>query len=73
MSVTASLFSAIENILQWLDDALLHADNEEELLKSLRSFFDMRKIWVDAKKTNFFLREAPFCGCIIDQNGVRYC
>ena len=76
---TEPLFSQhadlMDKFLQWLDDFLLHAKTEEELLRALRAFFDICRefgLKVHALKTELFAKEATFCGRVFDQNGMRF-
>ena len=74
-SVTSHVFSSIPNLLQWLDDFLLHAQSEDELLGFIESFFGLCMQFgfkLHAAKCKFFLREAKFCGRLIDSAGIRF-
>ena len=75
-AVTHSAFQAARGkLLQWLDDFLLHARTETELLKYPQSFLTVCKQYgfkVHAKKSQLFLREAQFCGRLISATGVRF-
>jgi len=53
----------------------MHAASETELLERLRRFFEICRefgLKLHAEKTHLFLREANFCGRIIDSKGVRH-
>lgn len=75
-------FSDIENLtevsdrfLQWFDAFIMHAKNEEKLVRTLQRFFELCRQYdfkLHAKKLDIFLREAQFCGRIIDKDGIRY-
>lgn len=74
-SVTSCIFAEINKILQWLDDFLLHAKDEQELLKNLERFLylcDKFGLKINAKKFQLFLKSAEFCGRIIDKDGTRF-
>jgi len=75
-SCTSQIFEdLIDCLLQWLDDFLIHAKTEEDLLKHVRQFFSQcRKfgLKVHAQKSHLFLRQAGFCGRMIDGEGVRF-
>jgi len=63
------------HLLQWLDDFLMHAASETELLRRLGRFFEVCHdfgLKLHARKTHLFLREVNFCGRIIDSKGVRH-
>lgn len=74
--VASPIFSsAIDRVAQWLDDFLLHAQSEEQLLKYLElSLKQCREygLKLQARKCELFLKEATFCGRAINWNGVRY-
>jgi len=62
-------------LLQWLDDFLLHAKNEGELLNSLEKYFAVCARYglkIHAEKSEFFTKLARFCGRIISADGVRF-
>lgn len=74
-SVTAQIFSEIRRLLQWLDGFLIHAENEGELLQHLSRFFELSRrlrLKLHAEKIELFLKQATFCGRIIDSRGVRF-
>jgi len=75
-SCTAPLFEELsENLLQWLDDFLLHAKSEKELIEFLKEFFRTCRqfgLKLHAEKSQLFLRKANFCGRIIDGDGTRF-
>jgi hypothetical protein len=67
--------SDLVNLLQLLDDFLLHAATENGLLKALCAFFQICREYglrVHALKTNVFMKEATFCGRIFNENGMRF-
>ena len=74
--VTAEVFSDLtDNILQWLDDFMIHAESEEALLIILGRYLSICKtvgLKLHAKKCELFLTEAKFCGRIISEKGVRF-
>ena len=73
---TAMVFQDLsECLLQWLDDFLLHAATEPELLERLQKFFSLCAkfgLKVHPTKSHLFMKEAHFCGRIIDGDGVRF-
>ena len=75
-AVTYPLFEAIRaQVLQYLDDFLIHAKNEEQLLSIIEHFLAIcskYNLKIGAKKTNLFLKEARFCGRIISGDGIRF-
>lgn len=59
----------------WLEEFLLHAHSEHELLDTLRDLFLMcraRRLIAYLGKSGFFLREVVRCGRLIDADGVRF-
>ena len=59
----------------WLDDFLLHARNEEQLLKALLAFLEIcrdKGLKVSIKKSTFFALVVKWCGRILDKNGIRF-
>ena len=75
-SCTSQIFAELSQVmLQWLDDFLLHANSEGELLRILRRFFELCRqfnLKLHAEKLDVFLKSAKFCGRIVDADGVRY-
>lgn len=75
-SVTTPIFGeAIGNVVQWLDDFLVHSVNEGPLLDSIEMFFSQCQKYglkLHAKKCDLFLKEAPFCGRLIDESGIKF-
>lgn len=76
---TEPLFNEVpllrDKSLQWLDDFMLHAKTEEELLGALKAFFGTCQKYglkVHALKTDLFGREATFCGRVFDKDGMRF-
>ena len=64
-----------QNFKAWLDDFILFATDEEYLLRMLHRLFELcraRRLVVSLPKSKFFLREATWCGRIIDSRGVRF-
>ena len=74
--VTSEAFEGkIKRLLQWIDDFLLHAPSDKELLMDIRIFLEVCKEFgfkIHAEKSSFFLKEAKFCGKIISADGVRF-
>ena len=65
----------VKRLLQWLDDFLMYAKNESQLLEDFEAFLSVCSeigLKVHAEKTKFFMREAKFCGRIISAEGVKY-
>ena len=65
----------MKRLLQWIDDFLLHAPSEKELLIEIHIFLKVCKEFgfkILAEKSSFFLKEAKFCGKIISADGVRF-
>lgn len=75
-SVTSDAFIAIsDNLLQWMDDFMIHAKNEEGLLNKIEQFFKVCKEYgfkININKTQLFSNEAEFCGRIFTENGFRF-
>lgn len=75
-AVTADAFAELsENMLHWIDDFMLHAPSEEQLLKKIKRFLELSRkagFKLHAKKCDLFLMQAKFCGRIISKEGVRY-
>ena len=62
-------------MLQWLDDFLLHAKTETDLLNHVETFLEIcreKGLKVHAQKIKIFCRSATFCGRKIDSTGLRY-
>lgn len=67
--------SVIDKSIRWLDDFLIHATTEEELLRNIQLFFTKCRefgLKLHAKKCELFLKEIKFCGRIIGPDGIRY-
>ena len=75
-AATSLAFSELHNhMLQWLDDFLLHASTEEELLSHVRRFLEIcneRGLKIQARKVTIFTTSATFCGRTLDAEGLRY-
>lgn len=64
-----------DKMLQWIDDFLLHAPNENVLLDSIHEFLKVCREYgfkIHAEKTHFFLRKATFCGRAISSDGIQF-
>ena len=62
-------------MLQWIDDFLFYARNENELLLNLKWFFRVCQeigLKIHAEKTTLFAREVQFCGRIISADRLQY-
>lgn len=65
----------VRKFLQWVDDFLLHAANEEELLTNLGEFFrvcEELNLKLHAAKCILFSRAVTFCGRQISETGTRH-
>ena len=65
----------VDKMLQWIDDFLFYARNENELLLNLKCFFKVCqeiRLKIHAEKTSLFAREVQFCGRIISADGLQY-
>lgn len=65
----------VANILQWMDDFLIHAKTESEFLDQLEAFIRVcndKGFKLDAEKTDLCLRQARFCGRLITSNGFKH-
>lgn len=63
-----------DKLLQWLDDLLFHCPGTEELMASLREFFEICRrngIKLHAAKCQFFLKTVNWCGRRISAEGIR--
>ena len=64
-----------ENFKAWIDDFMIFAKDEVHLLGILRKFFSIcrkRRLVVSLPKSDFYRKEAYWCGRIIDANGIRF-
>lgn len=64
-----------ENFKAWLDDFMLFAKNEDQMLKILRRFFEIcrnRRLIVSLPKSDFYLKEVLWCGRLINKDGVKF-
>ena len=62
------------NVIIWLDDVLITASTEEELLEVLEQFFQQcltHRLLLSPQKSDLFLKEVRYCGRIISSTGVR--
>ena len=74
-AVLQEQFSELNNLLQWIDDFLLHATTENELLDSIELFLQICQrinLKVHAEKTSFFCKEVTFCGRVISPSGIAH-
>lgn len=65
----------VQKLIQWIDDYLLHDDDEDDLLDSLDEFLavcEENGFRVHAKKSHFFMIEAKFCGRVLADGKVRF-
>lgn len=64
-----------ENFKAWLDNYMLFAKNEDELLQVLPEFFDICREHnhiISLPKSDFFLCDVTWCRRNIDASGVRF-
>ena len=75
-SVTSEAFSVIaDHLVQWMDDSMIHAESENQLLQIIQKFLKVCKQFgfkINAKKTILFSTEASFCGRTFPKNGSRF-
>ena len=75
-AVTQEKFTTLDdNKLQWMDDFLLHADSQHNLLDVFENFLKVcnhNGFKIHAKKTSPFLKQAKFCGRLISKDGVQF-
>ena len=66
----------VQKMLQWMDDFLFHAANEEELLHNIiKSFLHVCQeigLKINAEKSTCFARKVHFFGRIISADGLQY-
>ena len=65
----------VTKLLQWLNDFLFYASNENELLDNIESFLRVCqeiRLKVHAEKITFFATEVQFCCRVISKQGVQY-
>lgn len=69
------LFASLrEHVKAWLDDFIIHAENEEKLLEVLDTFCRIcgqHGLFLSAKKSTFFTREIKWCGRVVSGEGYR--
>lgn len=69
------LENKVPNLIQWIDDFLLHAKSEDQLLYSIEKFLnacDMNAFKVHALKSHFFLASVAFFGKIISNICITF-
>lgn len=75
-AVTQKAFQGrVDMLLQWIDDFLIHAESEQELLDSLQKFFtDCEEfgLKIHAQKTELYQTSAKLCGRFIASDGVKF-
>lgn len=75
-SVTSLVFNEIDsNLLQWLDNFLLHAKSEKDLLRITTLFFSKcheKGFRVHANKTTIFSKAVRFCRRKLDASGIIF-
>ncbi len=65
----------VNNMIQWMDDFLFYAKDEDSLLQSIESFLQVCSeigLKVHAEKSTIFSQEVQFCGRIISSTGIQY-
>lgn len=58
----------------WIDDLIIHAKTESELVNALEKCFRTCKkynLFLSAKKCSFYVRTVKWCGRLIDHEGHR--
>lgn len=63
-----------DNLLQWIDDMLVHCSSVEHLMSILDKFFKIchqHNLRLHAEKCHLFLKEVSWCGRIISEQGIR--
>lgn len=63
-----------DNLLAWLDDFVVHARAEKELLDKLRCFLQIcihKNLVISIIKSRFFGTSVEWCGRLIDTEGVQ--
>ena len=74
--VTREKFAGrVDKLVQWIDDYLLHEEDEDKLLAQLEVFVKVcgeSGFRVHAKKSHFFLKQARFCGRILSDGEIKY-
>ena len=75
-AVTADTFAErVQKLLQWIDDFVLYAKTEVELLDNILEFLKVCNEFnfkVHDFKTNMFLRSAKYCGRILSSDGIQF-
>lgn len=64
-----------ENFKAWIDDFMIFATDETQLLLILQRFFEIcrkRRLVVSLPKSDFFSQQAAWCERIIDAEGIRF-
>jgi len=64
-----------ENFKAWLDDFMLFARDEQQMLQILRLFFEIcrkRNLIVSLPKSDFYLQEVLWCGRLINKEGIKF-
>eukprot|EP00737_Agarophyton_chilense_P002826 gb/GEZJ01003250.1/.p1 GENE.gb/GEZJ01003250.1/~~gb/GEZJ01003250.1/.p1 ORF type:complete len:229 (+),score=19.03 gb/GEZJ01003250.1/:944-1630(+) len=65
----------VPNLIQWIDDFLLHAKDDSNLLDSIRKFLtvcERYEFMVNPKRSSLFQKSVKFCGRIMSKDGVQY-
>jgi hypothetical protein len=64
-----------EHAVPWIDDILVWANNDEEMVEWLRKLFERCKMFrlkLHAKKSRVYTRSAIWCGRVISPEGVSH-
>jgi len=73
--VEPCFISIRERLKAWLDDFLLHAQTEREVISTLREFFRIcreHRLKVSARKSTLFSHSIHWCGRIPSAKGVQF-
>lgn len=74
-STISPLFHKLQtNMKAWIDDFILHAKTEGELLTYVKDFFEICEQYnlrLSAKKCSFYTKKVKWCGRIIDSTGYH--
>lgn len=75
-SVTSEHFTEkVKRMIQWLDDFLMYAKSEDELLEDIEAFLKVCNevgFKVNPAKSCFYCKKVRFYGPIISKDGVRF-
>jgi hypothetical protein len=63
------------SLIIWIDDILVYAKTEEDLLRAIEEVFDILNkfgLKLNPNKCELFKTDIKFCGKMIDQHGIRH-